>query len=160
MKGHISWQAWLLIAWPYTMFLLLWGAQGLSARPMLILLGIWVLLQLLVCGLNLRRASLDRASGALQGMVVKLALIPFYAAVFLVGLLTWAAPPLVLGLFLLDSLLLLTSSAYGLAAAWRAYRRAELSLPWLVLLSGGHLLFAVDVPCSIVLFLLTRRKPR
>ena len=58
---------------------------------------------------------------------------------------------LLIGLFLLDGLLMLTSSSYGIAAALRAWRQGKLHPLAALLLIAGHCIFVVDVVSSWLL---------
>lgn len=159
MLKRISRPTWLLMAWPYSLFGLMWGMSLLTTETALLCLGLWVLATFAVCALGVWSAYRAGEDAARQGLLVKLVHIPFYMATLILGMLTFAAPPLVLGLFLLDGLLMLTTSAYGLAGVYRAYRRSLLTWPWALALTAGHLVFVLDVVCSAVLcFLLRRRK--
>lgn len=153
---RISWQAGLLMAWPYGLFLALWLEKKMTADAAHICLAVWTLGTLVVCGLNVARAIRLPADADLQGLAVKLALVPFYVIVFGLGLASLAEPGRVLMLFLLDGLLLLTSSAYGLIGTLRAYRSARLTLPWALMIASGHMLFVLDVVSSVALFLAVR----
>jgi len=96
----------------------------------------------------------------LKGVLAMSKMAKFFitcSAVFVLGIITFAAPPVFIGLFLMDGLLLLTTSAYGLAAVFGALREKRLPLLPGMLLGGGHLLFAADVVCSVVLWVWLRR---
>lgn len=153
MKKRIAWQTWLLMAWPYSLILTVCIMAQLTTEAALVCLGVWVLLTLAVCGLGIWRAVTERENAPWQGMIVKLAHIPFYVGVFLLGMLTVATPPLTIGLILLDGLLMLTTSAYGIAGTVRSWKRAQLPLPLVILLIGGHLVFVADVAASAALVL-------
>jgi len=152
-----KWQSWLLIGWAYSLFALIGLMSLLPVETALVCLALWGLVMLAVCGLNIRVACRAGENAAMRGMVMKLVLIPFYAGVFVLGIITFAAPPVFIGLFLMDGLLLLTTSAYGLAAVFGALREKRLPLLPGMLLGGGHLLFAADVVCSVVLWVWLRR---
>ncbi len=123
----------------------------LSAEAALCCLGVWVLLTLIVCGLTVWHAVTKRENAPWPGMIVKLVHIPFYVMTFLLGMLTIAAPVLMIGLFLLDGLLMLTSSSYGIAASLRAWHTGTLHPLAAALLIAGHCIFVLDVVCSGIL---------
>lgn len=151
MTKRISWQTWLMMLWPYSLIPTGFLMAQLSVEAALYCLGVWVLLTLIVCGLTVWYAFTKRENAPWQGRLIKLVHIPFYGMTFLLGMLTIAAPALIIGLFLLDGLLMLTSSSYGIAAALRARRQDELHPLAAALLIAGHCIFVVDVVCSCIL---------
>ena len=151
MTKRISWQTWLMMLWPYSLIPTGFLMAQLSVEAALCCLGVWVLLTLVVCGLTVWHAVTMRENAPRQGRLIKLVHIPFYGMTFLLGMLTIAAPALIIGLFLLDGLLMLTSSSYGIAAALRARRQDELHPLAAALLIAGHCIFVVDVVCSCIL---------
>ena len=151
MTKRISWQTWLMMLWPYSLIPTGFLMAQLSVEAALCCLGVWVLLTLVVCGLTVWHAVTKRENAPRQGRLIKLVHIPLYVMAFLLGMMTVAAPPMTIGLFLLDGLLLLTSSSYGIAAALRARRQGELHPLAAALLIAGHCIFVVDVVCSCIL---------
>ena len=111
MTKRISWQTWLMMFWPYSLIPTGFLMAQLSVEAALCCLGVWVLLTLVVCGLTVWHAITMRENAPWQGRLIKLVHIPFYGMTFLLGMLTIAAPALIIGLFLLDGLLMLTSSS-------------------------------------------------
>ena len=151
MRKHIAWQTWLMMFWPYSLLPTGFLMAQLPIEAALCCLGVWVLLTLIVCGLTVWHAVTKRENAPQQGRLIKLVHIPFYVMTFLLGMLTIAAPVLIIGLFLLDGLLMLTSSSYGIAAALRAWQQDELHPLAAALLIAGHCIFVLDVVCSGIL---------
>lgn len=151
MRKHIAWQTWLMMFWPYSLIPTGFLMAQLPIGAALCCLGVWVLLTLVVCGLTVWHAVTKRENAPRQGRLVKLVHIPFYVMTFLLGMLTIAAPVLIIGLFLLDGLLMLTSSSYGIAAALRAWQQGELHPLGAALLIAGHCIFVLDVVSSGIL---------
>lgn len=151
MTERIAWQTWLMMLWPYSLIPTGFLMAQLAIEAALCCLGVWVLLTLVVCGLTVWYAVTKQENAPRQGRLIKLVHIPFYGMAFLLGMMTVAAPPMMIGLFLLDVLLMLTSSSYGIAAALRAWRREELHPLAALLLIAGHCIFVVDVVCSRIL---------
>lgn len=151
MAKRIAWQTWLMMFWPYSLIPTGFLMAQLPIGAALCCLGVWVLLTLVVCGLTVWHAVTKRENAPRQGRLVKLVHIPFYVMTFLLGMLTIAAPVLIIGLFLLDGLLMLTSSSYGIAAALRAWQQGELHPLGAALLIAGHCIFVLDVVSSGIL---------
>lgn len=151
MAKRIAWQTWLMMFWPYSLLPTGFLLAQLTIEAALCCLGVWVLLTLIVCGLTVWHAVTKRENAPRQGRLIKLVHIPFYVMTFLLGMLTIAAPVLIIGLFLLDGLLMLTSSSYGIAAALRAWQQDELHPLAAALLIAGHCIFVLDVVCSGIL---------
>ena len=151
MSKRIAWQTWLVMFWPYSLIPTGFLMAQLTTEAALCCLGVWVLLTLVVCGLTIWYAVAKPENAPWQGRLIKLVHIPFYVTAFLLGMMTVAAPPMMIGLFLLDGLLMLTSSSYGIAAALRAWRQGELHPLATLLLVAGHCIFVVDVVCSRIL---------
>lgn len=151
MAKRIAWQTWLMMFWPYSLIPTGFLMAQLAIEAALCCLGVWVLLTLIVCGLTVWHAVTKRENAPRQGRLIKLVHIPFYVMTFLLGMLTIAAPVLIIGLFLLDGLLMLTSSSYGIAAALRAWQQDELHPLAAALLIAGHCIFVLDVVCSGIL---------
>lgn len=151
MSKRIAWQTWLMMLWPYSLIPTGFLMAQLTTEAALCCLGVLVLLTLVVCGLTIWYAVAKPENAPWQGRLIKLVHIPFYVMAFLLGMMTVAAPPMMIGLFLLDGLLMLTSSSYGIAAALRAWRQGELHPLTTLLLVTGHCIFVVDVVCSRIL---------
>lgn len=151
MRKRIAWQTWLMMCWPYSLIPTGFLMAQLTTEAALFCLGVWVLLTLVVCGLTVWYAVTKHENAPLQGRLIKLVHIPFYGMTVLLGMLTIAAPVLIIGLFLLDGLLMLTSSSYGIAASLRAWRSCTLHPLGAALLIIGHCIFVLDVVCSGIL---------
>ena len=152
MRKRIAWQTWLMMCWPYSLIPTGFLMAQLTTEAALCCLGVWVLVTLVVCALTVWYAVTKHENAPWQGRLIKLVHIPFYGMVFLLGMMTVAAPPMMIGLFLLDGLLMLTSSSYGIAAALRAWRQGELHPLGAALLIAGHCIFVLDVVCSGILY--------
>ena len=154
---RFAWPLLLLVLWCYggvAMFAGMMNASAVSYTP------VWVWLAGLVglCAANILYALCRKPVSALPGMMAKLALIPFYVLVFIVGMMVFVAPPAVIILFLLDGLLLLTTSAYTVRCLISAYRERRLHIAWTIVLAISQGIFVLDVPGSIVLYILQKRR--
>lgn len=154
---RFAWPLLLLVLWCYggvVMFAGMMNASAVSYTP------VWVWLSGLVvlCAANIVYALCRKPVSALPGMLAKLALIPFYVLVFVVGMMVFVAPPAVIILFLLDGLLLLATSAYTVRSLVTACREKRLHIAWAIVLGISQGLFVMDVPGSIVLYILQKRR--
>ena len=154
---RFAWPLLLLVLWCYggvAMFAGMMNASAVSYTP------VWVWLAGLVglCAANILCALCRKPVSALPGMMAKLALIPFYVLVFMVGMMVFVAPPAVIILFLLDGLLLLATSAYTVCSLVTACREKRLHIAWAIVLGISQGLFVLDVPGSIVLYILQKRR--
>lgn len=84
---------------------------------------------------------------AFWNMMVKLIHIPFYIFIFIFGIGVMIAVPI---LFIIDALLLIMSSAYGVSALIRAARRDQIQTAFLAVNLIGHMIFVVDVVCAVI----------
>ena len=147
----------LLVLWCYggvAMFAGMMNASAVSYTP------VWVWLAGLVglCAANIVYALCCKSFSALPGMMAKLALIPFYVLVFVVGMMVFVAPPAEIILFLLDGLLLLATSAYTVRSLVTACREKRLHIAWAIVLGISQGFFVLDVPGSIALFIYEKRR--
>lgn len=154
---RFAWPLLLLVLWAYggiALFATMIDAVQASYTP------VWVWLAGLVglCAANIVYALRRKPVTALPGMMAKLALIPFYVLVFAVGMMVAVALPAVIILFLLDGLLLLTTSAYTVRCLVTACRQNRLHIAWTIVLAVSQGIFVLDVPGSIVAHCLTREK--
>ena len=106
----------------------------------------------LICALRRKEQA------ARDGMIAKLLLIPFYAISLFFGFILFAVPAVVLLIFLLDALLLLATSAYTLRGIYQLWRAGSLPACWTIVLAVSQLIFVLDVPGSIVLYILEKRR--
>ena len=150
------WQV-LLVLWPYAGVGVLWWTLSQETRTGVPLL-CWLAALLVICIANVV-CALRRKEGALRvGCILKDALIPFYVCAFLLGMMMIAAPAGMIILFLLDVLLLLTTSAYTLRGAYLLWRAGTLPGGWAILLAVSQLIFVLDVPGSIALYIYEKRR--
>lgn len=157
MKNRLSWQSILMIAAPYVMLASVAICPRLSTNAAGICFGFAMLLLIEACALNVFHAIRTRGEGAarqlaFEGLVIKAALIPFYAAMFFLGFLMFAAPPAVIGMILLDWLILLATSTGSLCGIWRGCRSGQLPVWLALLLAASQVTFVLDVPGAAALF--------
>lgn len=134
----------LLALWPYLGLALLgWtlSRKPLTGTPLLF----WLAGLLVICIVNGFCALKCGTDAARLGFRLKAALIPFYVCGFLLGMMLVAAPPALISFFLLDGVLLLTTSAYTLRATWLCWREGALSRPIALVLAACQLIFVLDV---------------
>ena len=86
---------------------------------------------------------------AFWNMIVKLCHIPFYIFIFILGIGVMIAIPL---LFIIDAIILILSSAYGISALVRAAHREQIGTGFLAVNLTGHLFFVADVICSVIVW--------
>ena len=152
----------LLVLWPYAGFAMLMGQALGAGRGD----GSWTPVPLivcaagmaLVCGLNLLYALCQKEGHARTGMIVKLVLIPYYAASFLLGGFLVAAPPAILLMILLNGLLLLASSSYSLRGIYLCWRKGTLKPLPAAGLAATQLIFVLDVPGAVALYAMEKRR--
>lgn len=147
----------LLAAWPYAGLAVMWwtlSQEPLTGAPLLV----WLAALLVICAANAACALRQTTTVGELGLLLKAALIPFYVCVFFLGMMMVAAPPGLILLFLLDGLLLLTTSAYTLRSMYLLRRAEQLPTVWAVILAASQLIFVLDVPGSIALYILEKRR--
>lgn len=99
---------------------------------------------------------------AFWNMLVKLIHIPFYLVVFVIGVmfllamvvpgLMFITPIIVFILAVIDFLLMITTSSYGINALIRAKRRGSVSTGFMVVNIILHVFFVTDVISAIIVF--------
>lgn len=138
-----------LAVWPYLIAPLF--TDMLEAKTGSAYLSVYLLLTVLIFIANILFACLCRnvRDLALWNMLIKLSHIPFYLAVFVLGIGVMILIPVLL---LIDALLLTVSSVYGIRAVLGAKRQGLLSPGKAVLHVLLHLLFVADVVSSIVVY--------
>ncbi len=152
------WPTWLVL-WPYAgiSFALIQGQHPAFADSMH--WQVWVAVGALLCLVNVICALRRKAQTALIGMIAKLLLIPFYVISFFFGLILFAAFPMALIiLFLLDGMYMLTTSAYTLRSLYLAWRGGTLSTGRAIALAVSQCIFVLDVPCSIAIYAIEKRR--
>ena len=155
-KKWPPWQGLLLLIWPYV---------ALAANLLLIRIGMaaWLgglLGTLLVTVLNMRVSLTlqDSFTAARWTMLVKLIHIPAYVLGLMMTPLIWVAPPLVLGLLLTNVCMLLASSAYSLRAIYLTWRAGGLAPACATALAVSQCIFVMDVPGSIAIYAIEKRR--
>ena len=160
MKSMLRFFPALLAVWPYGILCI--GLFEEDARSFEPLQAMYKVFLWVYCGLSaalllfqILYCCLHRASArtfAFWNLTVKLCHIPFYLAVFALGVLMTMAMVVPALLFVspavnlaVDTALMLTSSAYGIRAAVSGVREGRLSIGRAVLLGVLHLFFVFDV---------------
>ncbi|MBR1779897.1 MAG: hypothetical protein IJ751_00645 [Oscillospiraceae bacterium] len=158
--------------WPYLFGLVFLMPDG-QDRFLDVFLNVYLIGTLAVYTLNIWNAVTWRGEGAadrLAGydMAVKLAHIPFYLGVFAVGVLFllamvvpafgFVSPIVISMLAVVDYLLMLTSSSYGICAALRLARAGRITKRGAAVHVVLHLLFMTDVVSAVYLFRRSRRQ--
>ena len=156
----------LLMVWPYLFFALMLLPETMDEMFSVILYAYMALTVVVYFG-NMLFVCSNRQEGASErlafwDMVIKLVHIPFYLLVFAVGamfLLAMVVPALVLfspmvvmTLAVIDWLLMLTSSSYGIQSIRRAKKQGILtwkSAMWHTVL---HLCFVTDVISAVCIY--------
>lgn len=157
---YMTWRCWsfLLVLWPYAGVIMsdvLLRFDVASKAPWLVWLAGWLIL----CGLNIVCALLRKENHAQIGVTTKLLMIPYYVVSFFLGYILFvSAPPAVMLVLLMNSLLLLATSAYTLRSVYLGWRTGSLPATWAVVLAVSQLIFVLDVVGSIVLYILEKRR--
>lgn len=148
----------LLAVWPYL---------ALAGNVLLIrvALAAWLgglLATLVVTGVSIRHALQLGDDDRLPwlGMLVKLLHIPAYLIALALAMMLIAAPPLLLAVLLLDVCMLAATSAYTLRGVYLAWRGGKLSAGWALTLAISQCIFVLDVPGSIILHAIEKRRSR
>ena len=151
----------LLMIWPYLPILLIFVEDPSGILPF-----VFDGLAVLVYILNIINAFTYKSANqakelAHYDMVIKLVHIPFYLMIFVFGVLmlatmlvpalTGVAPIVIIMLAIVDALLMVTSSMYGVSAALKGVRSGQISGGKAVLLTVMHFIFALDVISAIIL---------
>ena len=72
--------------------------------------------------------------------------------------LIWAAPPLGLALLGTNACMLLATSAYTLRASYLGWRSGQLAAVRAAVLAISQLIFVLDVPGSILIYAIEKRR--
>lgn len=153
----IAWPPLLLVVWTYAGILLSnlqIQAEVFTNVPW----QVWMAGAALLCVVNVICALRRKMHPALSGMIAKLLLIPFYVVSLFFGLILFAMPAVMLLIFLLDGLYLLATSAYTLRGLYQTWRGGGLPAGWAIVLGISQLIFVLDVPGSIVLYAIEKRR--
>ncbi len=160
----------LLAIWPYTIVVPCFvGAEELAAW----FLGGFILFGTLILILNIINAftySGENASYELAfwNMLIKLIHIPFYVAIFLMGVLLLLAsvvpalifftPFMTMLLIIAAAILMITTSMYGINALMWEGRWGRVSIVYMVGMIVMHLCFVLDMIASVILFVQMKQK--
>ena len=109
----------------------------------------------------------DAKKSALFDMLLKIIHIPFYLVVFVVGVaflcasvvpaLLFVTPFLVFMLVVIDVLLMLTTSMYGINAIGRAFKAKKVTGKFALVNIVLHFFFVTDIISSVVVFCKLRK---
>lgn len=158
----------ILMIWPYMVAVL--GKvenENLSS----LLSGLYIILTVVIYVLNIINAFTYRNSRglALYNVLIKLVHIPFYLIIFVLGLgflfasvvpaMILVTPFLIVILFIVDVLLLLTTSMYGINAIRRAYMEGQITLTFAIVNGILHLFFVTDIVSAILVACKVKKVP-
>lgn len=161
----------LLLIWPYLCVGPLFFDTGNNVLNS-ILAWTYISLTVVIYVLNILNACLYKGEDAYYklafwNMVIKLVHIPFYLAVFLVGVmmllasvvpaLIFVTPIIVILLFIMDLFMMIASSVYGVNALIRAGKRGVVSKQYALINGILHFFFVADVISSICTFVKIRK---
>lgn len=155
----------ILMFWPYA-FVLCTLAPDEDITSVLLIT--YVILTLVVYTANIINAFLYSGKHkikelALFNMLIKLIHIPFYILVFLLGILSLfmavlpalilVTPIMIFILFVIDVLLMLTSSMYGISALLKARKAGLITGKFMAVHIVLHCFFVTDIISSIIIFI-------
>ena len=104
----------------------------------------------LVCLLwGLKAQTSDPALLAKWSLAVKLAHIPFYLLIFVLYMIL---PVIGVFLFVFDTMALIVSNGFGIAAVLRARKENRISTGWAIALGIAHCIFVADVISAFLLW--------
>lgn len=150
----------LLVLWPYAGLILTW-MQVQYDEFSIVPWQIWMAGMVALCLVNIVCALRRKEHAALISVTVKLLLIPYYVISFFLGFILFiAAPPAIIIVLLLNGLLLLATSSYTLRSVYLDWRAEKLSTAWTIVLAVSQIIFVLDVPGSIALYLYEKRRSR
>lgn len=162
----------LLMFWPYTFILCGFGKNEEIVSALMIA---YVLLTLVVYTASIINAFLYKGKNriyelALFDMLIKLIHIPFYVMVFVIGILSLfiavvpalllVAPIMIFILFVIDALLMLTSSMYGISALLKASKAGMITKKFMIVQIIMHCFFVTDIISSVIVFIKVRKQHR
>lgn len=152
----LPWPTVLLMLWPYAVHAL----TLLTIRLDLLLWLLGGLLTLMVTAVNIRCACRmqDAEVSALLGMCTKIAHIGAYVGTLFLCMVLFAAIPLVLGILLTNVCMLAATSAYTLRGVYLAWRGGKLTTGRALALAATQCIFVLDVPGSIALYAIEKRR--
>lgn len=161
----------VLMIWPYLFVLIALLPEG-QTKLMEFFITAYFLLTILIYAFNIWNACTYPYEEAVRklsayDMVIKLIHIPFYIVVFLAGVLfvlamvvpalIFFSPMVVLCLVVIDFLLMITSSVYGINAAIRMVKKGMMSKGGCVLHILLHLIFVTDIISAVCLFVKAKK---
>lgn len=161
----------LLLVWPY-LCLIPFGIGSADEDFYGPVIGIYMVLTVAVYLLNIICACMDKDENAYRrlafwDMVMKVVHIPFYLAVFVLGvllLLTIVVPamvfvtPFMVGiLVVVDLMLMITTSLYGVNALLKGCRRGLISKSYTIVHIVLHCFFVTDVISAVMIYFKLRK---
>lgn len=161
----------VLMIWPY-LFIAVLMAGSANEDLYSKLIWFYTAMTVVVYVMNIANACLYKGGNAcyelaLFNMLFKLLHIPFYLAVFLSGAamflamvvpaLTFISPVIIFMLFVIDLLLLITTSIYGVNALIRAGKQGIVSKKFALAQGIAHFFFVADVISSVWVFVKVRK---
>lgn len=158
----------ILIVWPY-MVAILGKVENDNLNSLLS--GLYVLMTIAIYVANIVNAFTYRNSRglALFNVLIKIVHIPFYLITFILGIgflfasvvpaMIFVTPFLIIILFIVDVLLMLTSSMYGINAIRRAYTEGQISLTFAIVNGILHFFFVTDTISSIIVACKVKKVP-
>lgn len=160
-----------LAIWPYTFLPVFFLIPGNSDIVSAFLYG-YIILTVVIYLLNILYAGLYRKDDKLShlafwDMLLKLIHVPFYILMLLfsifsfvigvVPMLIFVIPFVLIALFVIDLLLMLTSSSYGFSVLLKANRERAASKSFVVVNILLHCFFVTDIISSIIVFVKLRK---
>ena len=153
----------LLMFWPYAFILCGFVSEEASSSFM----AIYAILTLVIYAANIINAFIYKGKHqifelTLFNMLIKLIHIPFYLIVFLLGVLSLflavvpalvlVTPIMIFVLFVIDILLMLTSSMYGISALIKAFKAGLITGKFMIIHMIMHCFFVTDIISSVIVF--------
>ena len=158
----------ILMLWPYMVVVL---GKVENEKLSSLLTGAYILLTIVVYVANIVNAfqCKDPRSLAIFNAVIKIAHIPFFLAIFVLGIgflfasvvpaMILVTPFLMVILFIVDVLLMLTSSMYGINAIRRAYSAGQISGTFAIVNGILHFFFVADTISAIIVLCKVKKVP-
>ena len=162
----------VLMFWPYAFILCGLPKNEDTASALLV---IYIIITVIVYAVSILNAFFYRGRHkiyelALFNMLIKLIHIPFYILIFFVAVLSavmavvpalvTVAPLMIILLFVIDVLLMLTTSMYGISALKKARKAGIVSKCFMIIHIILHCLFVTDVISAVIVFIKLKRKQK
>lgn len=160
----------LLMIWPY-LVVLIFSLENEHLYLLLLLLYVLLSFFLMIFSvINAWTYSGEEAARELAAfnLLIKMVHIPFYLVVFIIGIgvlfasvvpaLIFVTPIFLVILIVVDTLLLWTSSMYGVSALVKARKGGRVTTCFAVVNSILHFVFVADVISAIVVFFKIRKR--